>query len=86
MMAIFTLGADQMRIKQMEKIAEAWGLVGKYSDSKKLLEDAKKKKIAYVLVVDPEAIEDDIRNKLKEMNVKIINFNDKKRLEGIIKI
>ena len=85
-MAIFTLGADKIRIKQMENIAEAWGLVGKYSDSKKLLEDAKKKKIAYVLVVDPEAIEDDIRNELKEMNVKIINFNDKKRLEGLIKI
>jgi len=86
MMAIFTLGADQMRIKQMEKIAEAWGLVGKYSDSKKLLEDAKKKKIAYVLVIDPQAIEDEIRNELEKMNVKIINFDDRKRLEGLIKI
>jgi hypothetical protein len=86
MMAIFTLGADQMRIKQMEKIAEAWGLVGKYSDSKKLLEDAKKKKIAYILVIDPQAIEDEIRNELEKMNVKIINFDDRKRLEGLIKI
>jgi len=38
MMAIFTLGADEIRIRQMEKIAEAWGLAGKYYDSKKLLE------------------------------------------------
>ena len=86
MMAIFILGADKIRIKQMENLAEAWGLAGKYSDSKKLLEDAKKKKIAYILVIDSQAIEDEIRSELEKMNVKIINFNDKKRLEGLIKI
>jgi hypothetical protein len=86
MMAIFTLGADEMRIRQMQDIAAAWGYVGKYTDSKKLLEDAKKKKIAYVLVVDPEAIEDEVRAELESMNIKIINFNDKKRLEGLIRI
>ena len=47
MMAIFTLGADEMRIRQMQEIASAWGYVGKYTDSKKLLDDAIKKKIAY---------------------------------------
>jgi len=86
MMAIFTLGADELRIKEMERIAEAWGIVGKYNNSQKLLEDAKKKKIAYVLVVDPQAIEDSVRSKLEEMNVKVIDFRDKKRLEGLIKI
>jgi len=86
MMAIFTLGADEIRIKRMEKIADAWGLAGKYVDSKKLLEDIKRKKIAYVLVIDPQAIEDNIRSELEKMNVKIINFNDKKRLEALIKI
>jgi len=85
-MAIFTLGADELRIKEMERIAEAWGIVGKYNNSQKLLEDAKKKKIAYVLVVDPQAIEDSVRSKLEEMNVKVIDFRDKKRLEGLIKI
>ncbi len=86
MMAIFTLGADEMRIRQMQEIAAAWGMVGKYSDSKRLLEDVKKKKIAYVLVVDKEAIEEDVRAELESLNVKIINFNDKKRLEGLIRI
>jgi hypothetical protein len=86
MMAIFTLGADEMRIRKMQEIAAAWGLVGKYTDSKKLLDDVKKKKIAYVLVVDPEAIEEDVRAELESLNVKIINFNDKKRLEGLIRI
>jgi hypothetical protein len=86
MMAIFTLGADEMRIRKMQEIAAAWGLVGKYTDSKRLLDDVKKKKIAYVLVVDPEAIEEDVRAELESLNVKIINFNDKKRLEGLIRI
>ncbi|MFH1473279.1 MAG: hypothetical protein ABIE55_00105 [Candidatus Aenigmatarchaeota archaeon] len=86
MMAIFTLGAEEMRIRQMQEIAAAWGMVGKYTDSKRLLEDVKKKKIAYVLVVDPEAIEDEIKVELEKLNVKIINFNDKKKLEGLIRI
>lgn len=86
MMAIFTLGADEIRIKKMQEIASAWGISGKYTDAKRLLDDVKKKQIAYVLVIDPEAIEEDIRKQLKEMNVQIINFHDKKRLEGLIRL
>lgn len=86
MMAIFTLGADDIRLKQMEEIASAWGISGKYSDAKRLLDDVKKKQIAYVLVIDSEAIDEETTAKLKEMNVKIINFQDKKRLEGLIRI
>lgn len=86
MMAIFTIGADDMRISQMMEIAQAWGFVGKYSDSKRLLDDVIKKRIAYVLVVDPEAIEDSVKSELDKMNVKIINFNDKKRLEALIRV
>ena len=78
MMAVFTVGADERRISQMREIAEAWGFVGNYSDSKRLLDDAKKKKIAYVLVVDPEAIDDPAKAEL--------DFNDKKRLEGLIRV
>ena len=36
MMAIFSLGADDIRIKQMKLIAEAWGFVEEYEDPKKL--------------------------------------------------
>ena len=68
-MAIFTIGADDMRIKQMMEIAQAWGFVGKYSDSKRLLDDVKKKRIAYVLVVDPEAIEDNVKEELEKIIV-----------------
>ena len=86
MMAIFTIGADEMRIGQMMEIAQAWGFVGKYSDSKRLLDDVIKKRIAYVLVVDPEAIDDNVKKELDKMNVKVINFNDKKRLEALIRV
>ncbi|MBN2203382.1 MAG: hypothetical protein JW700_04330 [Candidatus Aenigmarchaeota archaeon] len=86
MMAVFTIGADDVRINQMMEVAQAWGFIGKYSDSKRLLNDVIKKKIAYVLVVDPEAIEDDVKNQLYTMNVKVINFNDKKRLEGLLRV
>ena len=81
MMAIFTLGADEIRVRQMENIAEAWGFAGKYSSTEKLLEDAKKKKFNSVLVIDREAIEDDAKIKLNELGVEIIGFRDKKVLE-----
>ncbi|MFH0929557.1 MAG: hypothetical protein V1818_04375 [Candidatus Aenigmatarchaeota archaeon] len=85
-MAVFTIGADERRVAQMMEIAQAWGFIGKYSDSKRLLDDVIKKKIAYVLVVDPEAIEENVKKQLQTMNVKIVNFNDKKRLEGLIRV
>ena len=80
-MAVFTLGADEIRIRQMENIAEAWGFAGKYSNTEKLLNDARKKKFDSILVVDREAIEDDVKIKLNELNVEIIGFRDKKILE-----
>jgi len=80
-MAIFTLGADEIRIKQMEKIAEAWEFGGKYSNTEKLLIDAGKKKFDSVLVIDEEAIEDDAKIELNKLGVEIIGFRDKKVLE-----
>ncbi len=80
-MAIFTLGADDIRIKQMEKIAEAWGFGGKYSNTENLLTDARKKKFDSVLVIEHEALEDDAKIELNELGVEIIGFRDKKVLE-----
>jgi hypothetical protein len=81
MIAIFTVGADEIRIKQMEKIAEAWGFAGKYMDARILLNDAKKKKFNYVLVIDHEALEDNVKLELKNLGIEIIGFKDKKVLE-----
>ncbi len=81
MIAIFTIGADDIRIKQMEKIAEAWGFAGKYMDAKILLNDAKKKKFNSVLVIDTEALDDNIKMELKNLNIEIIDFRNKKVLE-----
>ncbi|OGI12184.1 hypothetical protein A3K64_02520 [Candidatus Micrarchaeota archaeon RBG_16_36_9] len=81
MIAIFTVGADEIRIKQMEKIAEAWGFAGKYMDSKILLNDAKKKRFNSVLVMDQEALDDNAKMELKNLGIEIIDFRNKKVLE-----
>jgi len=86
MMAIFTIGADQIRISKMQSIAEAWGFAGKYEGPERLLQDAKKKRFDFVLVVDQEALDEKVKNELATLNVEVISFNDKKRLEKLVKI
>jgi hypothetical protein len=81
MIAIFTVGADDIRVKQMERIAEAWGFAGKYMDAKMLLNDAKKKKFNSVLVIDTEALDDNMKMELRNLNIDIIDFRNKKVLE-----
>ena len=81
MIAIFTVGADEIRVKQMEKIAEAWGFAGKYMDTKILLNDAKKKKFNSVLLIDQEALEDNIKLELRNLGIEIIDIRNKKVLE-----
>lgn len=85
-MAIFTVGADTIRINKMKEIAEAWGFVGKYEGPERLLQDAKKKRFSYVLVVDYEALDDKVKKELENLNIEVINFNDKKKLEKLVKI
>jgi uncharacterized GH25 family protein len=86
MMAVFTIGADAIRISKMRDIAEAWGFAGKYEEPVRLLQDAKKKRFDMILVVDPEAIDEKIKKELAALNVEIISFNDKKKLEKLVKI
>ena len=81
MMAVFCLGADEIRTRQMERIAEAWGFAGKYPDAASLMRDAKKKKFDSVLVIDLEALDERIRIELKSLGVDVITFKDKKILE-----
>jgi len=81
MIAIFTVGADDIRVRQMEKIAEAWGFAGKYMDPRILLNDAKKKRFDSILVMDKEALEDNVKMELKNLGIEIIDFRNKKVLE-----
>ncbi|NIO44612.1 MAG: hypothetical protein GTN36_03615 [Candidatus Aenigmarchaeota archaeon] len=81
MMAVFTLGADEIRVRQMENIAEAWGFAGKYSSIERLMDDARKKRFDSVLVVDREALEDDAKIELNSLDVEIIDLKNKKVLE-----
>jgi hypothetical protein len=84
MMAIFTIGADNIRIRNMQNIAEAWGFAGKYDSTDRLLIDAKKKRFKYVLVVDYEALENKIRKELQDIGIEIISLKDQKKLENKI--
>jgi hypothetical protein len=86
MMAIFTIGADEIRIRKMQDTAEAWGFAGKYEDSIRLLQDAKKKRFSLVLVVDYEALEEKIKKELADLGIDIISLSDKKKLEKLVKI
>jgi hypothetical protein len=81
MIAVFTVGADEIRIRQMEKIADAWGFAGKYVDAKILLNDAKKKKFDSVLLMDKEALEDKVLLELKGLGIEVIGFKDRNILE-----
>ena len=80
-MAIYTLGADDIRVKKMVDIAEAWGFGGKYSNPERLLTDAKKEKFSSVLVIDYEALEDKIVKELEKIGIEIISLKDKKKLK-----
>ena len=86
MMAIFTIGADALRIRKMQEVAEAWGFAGKYENSDRLLQDAKKKRFSYVLVVDYEALDENVKKELTSLNIEVISINDKKKLEKLVKI
>jgi hypothetical protein len=86
MMAVFTVGADNIRVLKMQSIAEAWGFAGKYEGPERLLQDAKKKRFDMVLLVDPDALDEKTKSELAALKVDIININDKKKLERLIKI
>ncbi len=81
MIAVFTVGADEIRIRQMHDIADAWGFAGKYMDVKSLVNDARKKRFDTILLIDPEALEDAVKAELKSLGIEIIGFKDRKKLE-----
>ncbi|MEM5778293.1 MAG: hypothetical protein QXD43_00445 [Candidatus Aenigmatarchaeota archaeon] len=86
MMAVFTLGADSIRVSKMQSIAEAWGFAGKYESTERLLQDAKKKKFSYVLVLDYEALDEKTKKELESLGIEIISLKDKNKLEKLVKI
>ena len=81
MMAIFTVGVDDIRLRKMEDIAEAWGFAGKYDTPERLVTDAKKKRFKYILVIDYEALDKKVREELQTLGIEIISLKDQKKLE-----
>lgn len=86
MMAVYTVGADEIRVKKMHSIADAWGFAGKYEGPDRMLQDARKRRFDMLLLVDPEALDDKTKGELAALNVEIININDKKKLERLVKV
>ena len=85
-MAVFTIGADQIRISKMHSIADAWGFAGKYEGPERLIQDAKKKRFDSVLVIDYEALDEKTKKELAALNVEIISLGDKTKLARLLKI
>jgi len=79
--AVFTIGADEIRKRKMIELAQAWDFEGKYSDIKTLLDNARKKKFDTVLLLDHYAIDDNAKKELANLKIEIIGLNDKKKLE-----
>ena len=79
--AVFTIGADEVRVRKMTELAQAWNFAGTYSDIKRLLDDAKKNRFDSVLVLDHYAIDENARKELENLKIEIIGLNDKKKLE-----
>ena len=81
-MAVFTIGANQMQILKMAEYARNnWTHAGNYTETKRLVDDAKARKFSYVLVSDFMAIDASASEQLKSVGVEIIPFKDQKALE-----
>jgi len=81
-MAVFTIGANQMQILKMAEYARnSWTHAGTYTETKRLVDDAKARKFLYVLVSDSMAIDASASEQLKSVGVEIIPFKDQKALE-----
>ena len=82
MMAVLLIGANDLFANQMVEYArENWGLVDRYSNEKRLLEDAKSKGIKKVLVYDKFALESSSVQALNSLGIEILSWQDKSSLQ-----
>jgi hypothetical protein len=85
-MAICTIGANDLDKQRMvQYVRDYWVFVGEYAATDRLLHDAKTRKFAYILVYDKFAI-DDIARELKKLNIEILVFKDKEKLQEKVEI
>ncbi len=81
-MAIFTIGANQIQITKMTTYArDKWEFAGNYTENKRLMDDARAGRFAYLLVFDHEAVDEIVQKQLRSCGIEILCFKDQNRLE-----
>ncbi|MBU5557511.1 MAG: hypothetical protein QW751_00305 [Candidatus Aenigmatarchaeota archaeon] len=85
-MAVYTTGAMPIYIQKMTQwTRDNWNYAGTYTDVKRLLDDAKNKKFAYVLVYSFGVLEPDVMSNLAALGVKVLAFKEQQKLEEELK-
>jgi hypothetical protein len=81
-MAIFTIGANQFQIAKMTGYArDKWEFAGNYSENKRLMDDARAGRFTYLLVFDPDAIDEAVQRQLRGCGVQVICFRNQDELQ-----
>jgi len=80
-MAVYTTGALPLYIQKMTQwTRDNWNYAGTYTDVRRLLDDAKAKKFAYVLVYSFGVIESEVQQLLAKLSIKVLSFKEQERL------
>ncbi len=81
-LAVFTVGANKVQIERMKDYAKnEWDFAGEYKDVGKLVNNARLKRFDHVLVIDFDALGEDVIKLLKHFDVEVISFKEQKKLE-----
>lgn len=81
-MGVYTLGANSFHIQKMVNYAQQnWGLVGKFSDEKTLVEAARSRGIRIVLLYDKDALSTKVVSALNSLGIQIFTWKDQAGLE-----
>ena len=85
-MAVYTTGALPIYIQKMTQwTRDNWNYAGTYTDMKRLIDDAMKKKFSYVLVYAFGVIDSDVLTKLNSLGVKVLAFKDQEKIATELK-
>jgi len=85
-MAVYTTGAMPIYIQKMlQWTRDKWNYAGTYTDVKRLIDDAMKKKFAYVLVYAFGVMEPEVVTKLNSLGIKVLAFKDQEKITTELK-
>jgi hypothetical protein len=78
---IYMVGAWPGQVEKLEEQLRGFNvLVGRYSGEETLLQHAKKGMLTHLLVSHESALNQSTAQKLKELNIQVLNFRDTERI------